>query len=534
MTNILQLLQIYSVKVAYSAFLTIIVVICATETLRLWFDRSLVLQIFQYSKDGTQLPAQGDAFTQKIANDQRYLRHLLTLKDKPYSVLTEQSSLELAVAHLNIATLDTSYLSEVRVEMKGINVIALFVRFRDWIRQSNAIRGKVDHIDDTYYVFAEWENTKGQDIETQIYNKVHTQISDASFEIAARLLLHEFSQVKSPSKLTTSLLNDFDPERFVDLMEAWRVYDWSRQESLRNRDILKSAINKLTRLIETRRDFPHIYKLLANLHLQYKPLEAMNEDEKGRVRDLLGQYVLRMNQIGLEDPFVTEQLASLDARIVRAAANRVQKATAGIQKKLRKDVQRPDVLVFAGSAISPKGSGVQASLCCIVANEHGIKFGVTADYLFSQQELQPENEIEVVVPGFGDDADVVVGHYYGSYHLDDRGEGIALFRLSDNVLGTNEIAEGPPIKALADDYKVGELLTIFGRTSHGATGTIVSVKENIIRANQLTKPGDGGAPVINESGELVGLGYARVSGGYSNILRLNSLFAKATVKLLRE
>ncbi len=82
MTDLLQWLMSFGARAAYTVILAVIVVLCASEIFKLWFDRSLVLTVFEFTKDGTAAVANGEAFSRRIEQQQRVLKSMFEGRDQ--------------------------------------------------------------------------------------------------------------------------------------------------------------------------------------------------------------------------------------------------------------------------------------------------------------------------------------------------------------------------------------------------------------------------------------------------------------------
>ncbi len=186
----LQFLMGLGAKVAYSVILVAIMLLCASEIYKIWGDRSPVLAVFEFNKEGSLIAASGEAFTRRIEQQQRLLRSMFDGQGQSSSdpILTDDARIQFG--GLNVAELKTSDLAEMKIEAQGINLTAILGRLRNWIRQPNEIRGRVDQVGDTYHVFAEWRELARTDREgkNRFYSEPHKDLRTASFEIAARLL----------------------------------------------------------------------------------------------------------------------------------------------------------------------------------------------------------------------------------------------------------------------------------------------------------------------------------------------------------
>lgn len=551
--GIMQGFMSFGAKAAYTVVLSVIVVLCGTEIFKLWFDRSLALTVFEFTKDGVPAAANGEAFTRRIEQQQRVLKTMFEGPRRATGnpILTEEVVSQFSVGNLNAVKLSASELADLKIEAQGINLTAILGRLRNWIRQPSVITGRVDQIGDTYHVFAEWRGRQGTSPSAVFYNRAHDSPREASFQIAARLLFQEFARVEQPTGLAKRLVEDLSPDDFVAFLDAWMVYRWPDSDPAKQKKRLESALGSLAALIARDGTFPLVHKLAVNLKLNAKSLDDMTETEKAEIQDLLEKYVAAIQALKLEDRAARDQLASLARG--EQAAQRVAQAVREIRAEAAVGAASlPRQVALAGGSISPAGlSRSTGSACCIVRNDAGDRFVVTADYLFPPEILAKDPNPAVLSPAALDGGTEPVGRLEKIHRLPNGVAGIALVRLNDDVEGRNTLPAGKSITSLTADYQPGDTVALFGRTSQGARGKIIEQGnvasqirqqvqkmapppiEGLVGIERISRPGDGGAPVLDAQGRLLGMAYS-ATPELSLVLPLASLFQELGLRLVAE
>ncbi|HVQ36821.1 MAG TPA: AAA family ATPase [Pyrinomonadaceae bacterium] len=164
-----------------------------------------------------------------------------------------------------------------------------------------------------------------------------------------------------------------------------------------------------------------------------------------------------------------------------------------------------------GASISST-STTAGSLCCIVRDPSGQNYLLSMSYTISgkigDSILQPS-----VFDGGTEKNKVAV------LSSIDSGKTAALARLLPGIEFTNEIPGVGKIKGLGPPVKVGDVVILVGRTSGAVRGRVTTINaivqvqgpdgpitlRDVIFAEKISNPGDGGAPVLDEQGRLVGI-----------------------------
>jgi len=553
--GILQFLMSAGAKVAYTVILAAIILLCASEIYKVWGDRSPVLAAFDFNKDGSAVAASGEAFTRRIEQQQRLLRSMFDGQGKSAGapILTDDARIQFG--GLDVAELKTSDLAELKIETQGINLTAILGRLRNWIRQPNEIRGRVDQVGDTYHVFAEWrelgEGRRGGS--PRFYSEPHKDLRTASFEVATRLIWQDIIRRRDPPPLARSLVDHLSEDEFVDFMGAWSIYQSYSAARGRNEDLAKQkaklddAVHDIDELVKRNIPFPPIYNLAANLKLQATPLEEMDAKAREDIKGILTKYLSAMKGLKLADEDAEKKLAAITkgdeaAERIAAAVTATREVAAPAGQIAARQV------ALAGGSIGPANFYSAASACCVVSDAQGQRYILTADYVFPPDLLAKEPRAEVVSPAVVDGGTEKIGALDRIHRLPGTEAGIALIRLDDDVEAKNSIPEIGRIQRVAEMPAVGETVTLFGRSSELRRGKILDADMSAAQVQQWSKaqamsglvaverisaPGDGGAPVLDADGNLVGMAYAG-SAQMGLILPLAQLFADLKLELVAE
>jgi hypothetical protein len=535
--QILQSLASLGAKSLYTAILLAIVFLCASELYRLWFDRSPVLATFEFvDADGSLKTESGKSFTNRLVQQEHRLIGMLRRQSSDQSIVTEEATIQFQ--DLRIADLNTSELDEIKIEAQGFNLTDLLSKLRNWFLQPNEIRGRIDKVGNGFHVFAEWRSrTVGTgDDGRRFYNRVLEDQDRASFDLAARLIWQNIVDMREPGPLVGSITQNFSPDEFAAFMRAWSDYQLlvPRKDQLTNDDriALRNAIGVTDDLLGRDKTYPPLYNLAANLTLLEKGPEGMTAGERDRVRELLRRYLAELAALGLgEDDAAKKNLAALE--VARPAAARVAEAVgeaAGRASAMGVPATR---VALAGASIAPEGIQTAASACCIVRDADGGRYLLTADYIFTR------GPGEVVLSPAAVDSTAVnrIGIFARRYLLRPSPVGMALIRLDDNVEGVNEIPELGAFADVAEMPQPGAMVQLFGRSSTLRTGKVLDDRPagmaGLVATERISEAGDGGAPVLDEQGRLVGMAYA-ASKEVSGVLPLAPIFSELQLTLVHD
>lgn len=555
---IAEVVSSYGAKVLYSALLFSFVFVSTSEIIKLWWDDTLVIRPFEYIKDGHHLRANGEAFARGIAHEQRLIISLLqenTIGEKfcPSSSLIESENgneakkfeilkLDHTVLELDMSDfgrVDTKDLGKIKLEVAGLNLPAILTLLRDWMRQPDTLAGRVDEVDGTYHVYAEWPKAKGRRDHPHVYHAPHSILAHAQFNLAAFLLWRELSLKRKRTGLADLIVKQLSPRQFVAFTQIVWLIRCLKSDNPGNIITLDNAMKDIDALIEQGVEFPPVY--LAASELRVLGIQRGDDMTVSAVADVVErrkQYVSAMDNANLGAEAVKNVKNWLTKRSSEAIA-----AVPGPNPVPGDpdDGQLPLVDVAPGSSISVKDVMSTGSVCCIV-HSAGKRYLVTADYLIPPKKQLYGNPIPVLVPAQMDGGNTLVGEFESSSdfaRLRDTDDGIALIALKEDIVATNGLPDSKTISGVSSNVALGETLRIFGRLYPGQETKVKAVpsggatdrfSERMIGVDRVAVPGDGGAPVLNSKDELVGIIYAS-SEQYTFVLPVASIFQERKLRL---
>lgn len=541
-------------KFFYSVLLLGIAIFCLYATWQVWFDRSLQYGRFVATMDGADAVSTADAFRRLIVQQQNILYELYkgseTAKEGDFRVGDI-----LRIQPADLGQIHASSLDDLKIEAAGVNVTSLLSTLRRWIAAPNEITGSVDQIGDSLYVSAEWASAPRRDgsgTESRTFSlPTQTSIGNASFELACRIFLTRIA----PGQPTLTAAREDDFCVFSNAALIFRDYVAARDRATTD-DERKAAAAKLTQvqhlvdgLVATQTSFPYAYKLAAYLAIERS--SALPPDETESIARQLDQAQQRLTDYGLllaklgaqaDDPDARERLAYLARRrgMLTGAQSPAQSSTvaalavavAAEPADFAEPHDDPPRLE-PGASIGREEKGAAATLCCFVKNAAGRRFLVTAEHGIAG----PDQAGAVVSPAMIDRAKS--RHRLGD--VVSAGTDVALVAIPDDVSITNG-----PIRGLAPSPELGASVEVIGRTSGtvpgnvtevDATATIGTSKDSerqfkglvLIKGSYL--PGDGGGPVLDGDGRLIGLLLAG-SNTAGLVLPLEPIFKQQGLELL--
>ncbi len=169
-------------------------------------------------------------------------------------------------------------------------------------------------------------------------------------------------------------------------------------------------------------------------------------------------------------------------------------------QKVKNAVVKIDVFKTQGGRLRPAGSGsgfVFSSDGLIFTNSHVVK---GAEKIMIS--LLNENEIEASLVGIDPDTDLAILKIYAS--------GYSVARLGDSA----QLQIGQLVIAIGNPYGYQHTVTTgvvsaLGRTLRSQNGMLV---DNVIQSDAALNPGNSGGPMIDTSGDVVGVNTAIIQG----------------------
>jgi hypothetical protein len=567
-------------KTVYSVVLAAIVLFCAAEFYRIWFDRTPVLAAFDFIENGTPNVEGGRSFAKRLVHEQYLLRTLLTQQSgyepiQPEAEDAETQALSLEQPRLRVIEVEGSALDDIQLEAYGFNVSDLLRQLRNWVSQPNRITGRLDRLDDRVSLFATWRR-RGQsegEPDLQIYERAHDSVQTASFDFAAHLIWHNIRDQQPEDPLTRDMLRTIPAHDFGRFMRAFSVYQRASTDNalpLGDDGEVRQALADVETIIEkrtgvrrgqgaaapvepARQVHPPLYFLAANLQLLLTAPQQMEAAMRRRVEGDLEAYQTGLVRLGLAaDANARAQLAALRAlRESGPAAGRVASAFAratGSTARVSLPPGEPEApveagesrgkIALAGARIGPAAGRTAGSACCVVEDQKGVRFLVTARYLFPTGKT-PLIGSPVISPAAidGGDEQNRIGVLERFYPEGEDAPGIALIRLAEGIEVSNELPGLGPVREVADPPAAGTPLKLFGRSSVLREGRVrgedARLQPSLVASSRMSAPGDGGAPILDESNRLIGLQYAAAEdiGGF---LPLKPIFEALGLRLIQD
>ncbi|WP_020473080.1 hypothetical protein [Zavarzinella formosa] len=531
----MQIITYYLLKTALSAMLVFVAAFALRELYRLWFIQRITLAPFAYQKDGADNEASGKAFSQRVYQELRALQKLLRggpgetssgpaisleagQRTSGYATTLEPPPVTPALGkNLQIPEIPKLPLSGIEMKVQGVDFASLFRNLSQWADPPDEFVGSVTEQNNTFSTLVEWRRA-GRDPETRsrFAANGHPNPDEAAFVTACNiiylLLLDQDSEFEKKLSRT----------EFEIFARSLRQYSAYRSAILEMRpkettDKVRLSLDEADRLssglIERKvGDRYHPILMLG-------AITAIAKNDYPRARGHLKAY----RQVEPNDPKAgeLEKLLPTPPAETTAAIHHTDGAESPRQKFRP---VRPGI--SAGS--SETGGG---TICCVV-----------------QDRKDPTKRYLLTADVFGDKTTVGLAIIQpspldGGAAPTDQIAQVARILLPKSG-GENQAAGclsvvSPDVKYDPACYSIGAFagkgiaapgdhVTLIGRTSGVVHGRVVVVNTTsrigldadrfatfsgmIICQREggepLSKAGDGGAPVVNERNELIGMCFA--------------------------
>ena len=554
------------IKSFYTIVLIAIAGVCMREVWQVWFDDSLQYGHFAATKDGGDAASTGDSFRRLIVQQQRFLYSLfkgdrarqgstiVSNTGETFRVRPEDFHIA-AVSELG--DIPASLLDQLKIEAAGVNVTSLLSTLRRGVKPPNEITGSVDELKGSFYVSAQWPQAPrrdGKGTESRTFTPAALATVDAaSFDLACRIFLARIA----PSHPAFQNTDEDDFCAFARALAAFRSFITARDRALNEEEkkkaneFLATAQTIIDRLIAAKTTLPYAYKLGG--YIDIDRLATMPTADAAKAKEILDQaekrftdYVTRLgaSDAKAKDADVQERLVYLASR--RGTVDNAQQLaqstsvqqfvrTAGTALQSIKEPPPappnvpPENQLRPGASIGPATGGGAGTLCCAVKDQSGKRFLVTTTYVVGKIGEQ------VVSPAAIEAAKSKLVGTVGQTTM-----GISLVEIAGGVTPTNGA-----IQQLAEPALGGEV-TLLGRTSKNRSGRINAVdvtmtigsaepgslpSSGYILTDRISLPGDGGAPVLDNQGHLIGMLIAG-SDKASVVLPLKRIFDANGLSLL--
>lgn len=503
-----QLMQVV-VKVIFTAVLCLVIGLCAVEIWRLWFDQTLVLIPFAYSRDGQPSREAGQHFTQLVSQDLNRLRDVYTGRLRSGDVHIPSTDHIGRGGDIQVPVLQESVLSSIEIQAYGVQVSNLLRSLSRWMEQPYAISGNVTESARGVDAYAELRRGRSAltlaDGSGRWYMSNMADPAEASYALACRIFRLTLEN-QSPIYRQVS---DAEFCAYTRALESYLLYQQRVAEIAGEeeaRQILAESGRIVSELAGRNSRFPFVYKLAGYIHVEEGNLE--------KAETAFTKYLQMLDSYGETDSDAEQFLTVV--RGDQPAGQEDVVSTAG-ELGLRGRV-RP---VQPGTSVSSRET-TAGTICCVVRDAAGATYLLSADHVFRGGSGTP-----VYQPGGMDGGQAAdqVAEVTRVTRLQankaNRAAG-AIARLLPDVEASPELPGLGPIRGIAGPAQLGDTLRVVGRTSGLAEGTVTGLEaatristgdqaylfEGLIVTTKLSAPGDSGAPVLTQDNKLVGFVYA--------------------------
>jgi DNA/RNA endonuclease G (NUC1) len=373
-------------KLLYTFILIALAAVLITEIGRLWIDRGLYVQNFEYFDAGTPNAANGEAFSLRLLDRHAELRQRFVEAEKAQYA----DELMFSPHATGPIARSESVLSDLGITVQQINVTDILGRLRRWVSTPHEIRGSLSKAESTYRSTVRISGgsvmlADGSKFNGTLLLEALKDEDSAAFDIACSLIWLEAAKTQKPIAIVPR-------EEFCHWTDAWSQYSRALVQSKRLQGLDEVAQKDLVKLLEllTKRiasgvQYPKYYSLRADVaellatgaepsarptylglvqsdRLRYLVLldvDAKRRDPKSEPLDdaaalpLLAKYRPAL-------PVAAGKLpAALDdtwKRILSPAANSIERASlaTGLFRIYRKDTPGPYIDIHAvGFAVAP-------------------------------------------------------------------------------------------------------------------------------------------------------------------------------------
>lgn len=530
--------QIYqvAVRMLVTGGLLLVIYLCGVKIWRMWFDRTLVLIPFRYTRDGQLQDEEGRHFTSLVGQDLARLGDLFSgelAEEDTFIPSTDQIG---RGQQIELPVIKESLLPTIEIQAYGIQFSTLFQAINRFLEQPNDIAGTVTERSQRFDVYAELRNapaTRNIQVDRVRWYVLDAASKDeASFSLASRIFRLLLVQ-KAP------LYEKATEGEFVTFVRALRAYETYRArlaEIGRKEDAaraLAEADSLARQLSSATKSFPFAHKLAA--------YTAREKGELDEARQAVKRYLEMLKSLGQSDKSGEDLLALLEGKQPYVEVT-VAKSSGDLSLRARLRPIRPGASV---GTLDPEAMN-SGTICCLVEDLQGQIYVLTADHVLpgppGAAVAQP-----AILDG-GTSADQVATLVQRTELR--TGESVkaagALAGLLPGIQALNEIPGVGRFSGIASSVGLGERVRVVGRTTGLAEGTVMGIKvdaliaqdstktiriEGLIQTTSISGPGDSGAPVLNMRNELVGMIYAGTAN-YTFVMPIEPLLRAFNVKLM--
>ncbi|UEM21636.1 hypothetical protein JL100_002360 [Skermanella mucosa] len=494
-------------KLFYTGLLLLLATALLRESWRLWFDRTVAIGQFTSQADGAAIQVD-DAFTRRVLQTHALFKQRLAEEPERRRRLELANRLlaDIAVMPIDVPPVQDSrsLLSDVQASVQGVNIGAILQSLRNWVSPPNEITGHLAQVNGAVRLMASWPEPLRLPSGTLAVDQIHISGQGDPGEVSIGLVCRiVYAQTrKSGSQGSDVPYPDVSEEVFCTWARLW----WELRNIVDRNDPLSAAgyaaqvaplRQQLDAIIAQGTKFPEFYLMRAEI------IELAPTDQK------------KAGDIALAAQDLTRYTGLLPKSVIESARNQQAEAPAPPQAaapvpESAVDYQPPPSLGVA--EIGP-GRNARVTMTALVQDARGKRFVVLPDYAWVERPGAGGSVpgVEIFQPGRKEPIGRIVGR------IADKGPGIVLaevlaadlkggperFALADPAAGDMvgvQVAEAPGMPGEIRMARLSEVAVDIGGKSSGSG--------KFLAADKITRPGDGGAPVLNEAGEVVAMAYA--------------------------
>ena len=363
---------------------------------------------------------------------------------------------------------------KIELTIQGTDFGSLLTSLQRWIVPVNALKVSVFKRGEHFSFSLDWPNEDRAFAAKYAVSAFRNDVLEEAklgASIGCRILWLELAE-KSPS------IAEIHPDVFCRWAEALSLFEsgetarsgGSSDEIVSKRN--KQALELLGKLPTTVENFPPLQNLFALLiEASGKPKTEIDHAWNNLSRVMAGEP---------PEPYLPPQVVAT--------------------------VTVDDSVTGAGRLVAvelPKGAFNRVTAAAVVRDQSNKRFLVLPDYAF--------NSDAPVGVWVADGLAGTVSQRIGSFYRKLSKHGIALVALEAETSASNRVMNGvlQSIGSVNIGDEVSLLSAVRGnaRTAKVATIHLVGNSSRIVTDRQISRPGDGGAPVVDSDGNLVAMGY---------------------------
>lgn len=510
-------------KIAYSAVLIALVIFLTREIYGIWFDSRMYVGKFDYFTEGKADSDLSAAFPRHVLAQHHMLRSALIeeagrrQRERPAGLPAGAE-----VYHRLPSTLPgidrwQSVLSEVELKIQSFDIGKLLSQLRTWVSPPEEISGFVEKTGTVVRSSVNWPHGQAAKATTNAPEQFETGPlsgdTSAAFAIAASIV---WAQAAAADKN----FHKISRETFVAWALAWWDYrtirdrnDAGHATTDDDRTRWKQARTLIDKLAPQAETYPEIWRLRADI-IELAPGGKPSTEDLDLARQDRQKYA---RAVGLPTTAAVATASEQEPRTGESAAER--------------PVIRPGAVVWFTGGKGKDSFESAITVTALVIDASGRESLLVPDYVLSTGSGTSEvefrlgsggpvvaraNKTHVVRPA----AAVSNSEFYG----------VILAPLTGGVAYLDKFAGSVPVRRVGPLPAVGTQLQLL--SSHGVTTTRLKAIQDgfAVVDGRVSRPGDGGAPVIDAEGNLIAMGYLGTESG-SQFLPVKWVFDERQVNL---